>query len=196
MHRPPDLEEPRGPLVGISVLEVCDGIAGPLAGWLLAELGCDVLRCEVKGVADLLEPARARGPGEGVEAAVLHRSKRSAGAIPLTDVARLAATTDVLLIDRDRLRTAGGLLDGDRLLAAQPALVHCEVSPFGARGPLAELPADDALVQAASGIMAMQWSYDGHPVWLNTPLTAYACGMATALAIVAALRARGRGHGG
>ena len=196
MRRPPDLEEARGPLVGCSVLELCDGIAGPLAGWLLAELGCDVLRCEPDGGADPPSPARARGPAGSAEAAVLHRSKRAAGAVPVGDVARLAGDADVLLIDRDRLRAAGGLLDGERLLAAYPALVHCEVSPFGPRGPLADLPADDALVQAASGIMAMQWSYDGHPVWLNTPLTAYACGMATALAIAAALRARGRGHGG
>jgi crotonobetainyl-CoA:carnitine CoA-transferase CaiB-like acyl-CoA transferase len=127
---------------------------------------------------------------------VLHRSKRNAGTLAAADVVLLASAADVLLIDRDRLRAAGGALDGDRLLAVQPELVHCTVSPFGSAGPLADLPADDALVQAASGIMAMQWSYDGHPVWLNTPLTAYACGMMTALAIAAALRARGSGRGG
>src|SRR5262245_25008268 len=138
MRRPPELEDPRGPLVGTSVLELCDGIAGPLAGWLLAQLGCDVLRCEPVDV-ELCATASLPRPVRGVEAAVLHRSKRSAGSVSASELARLAGEADVLLIDRDRLRAAGGLLDGERLLEAHPALVHCEVSPFGASGPLAAL---------------------------------------------------------
>jgi crotonobetainyl-CoA:carnitine CoA-transferase CaiB-like acyl-CoA transferase len=174
------------------VLELCDGVAGPLAGWLLAELGCDVMR-------GTLATARGRADARGatdLAARVLHRSKRRATALEPAALADVAAAADVLLIDRDRLREAGGALDAAPLLARNPELVHCTVRPFGPRGPLAELPADDALVQAASGIAAMQWSYDGHPVWLNTPLTAYACGMKTALAVAAALYARLGGHGG
>ena len=200
-----DLGRARGPLEGHRVLELCDGVAGPLAGWLLAELGCDVLRATLasrEGSAAASERedhggrhATDRDPAD-LAASVLHRSKRWGRPVDAAALADLAAEADVLLVDRDRLRDAGGALDAAPLLARSPDLVHCTVRPFGARGPLADLPADDALVQAASGIAAMQWSYDGDPVWLNTPLTAYACGMKTALAVAAALHARNGDRGG
>jgi crotonobetainyl-CoA:carnitine CoA-transferase CaiB-like acyl-CoA transferase len=102
----------------------------------------------------------------------------------------------VLLIDRDVARRHAAELGATALTAHAPHLVHCSVSPFGETGALADLPPDDALVAAASGISAMQWSHGGGPIYLTTPLTAYACGMLTALAVSSALRARSLGYGG
>jgi crotonobetainyl-CoA:carnitine CoA-transferase CaiB-like acyl-CoA transferase len=99
----------------------------------------------------------------------------------------------VLLVDRELARGLGDELSSARLAELAPHLVHCRVSGFGERGALADLPADDGLAAAAAAVSLLQWSHAGGPIYLQTPLTAYACGMMTALAVAAALHARAAG---
>jgi crotonobetainyl-CoA:carnitine CoA-transferase CaiB-like acyl-CoA transferase len=188
--QPSLIPSPAGPLRGVRVIEFCEGVAGPHAAWLLAELGCDVVKLE--------HPAGDRLRGSPAFH-VLNRSKRSVRLAAPADaaaeqVATLVRRADVLLVDRELARAlepaVAAALDPASLAREHPRLVHCTVSGFGERGPLADLPPDDGLVSAASGISAMQWSHGGGPTYLTTPLTAYGCGMMTALAVAAALRAR------
>src|SRR5207244_4512311 len=53
-----------------------------------------------------------------------------------------------------------------------------------------------ALVAAACGVHAMQWSWSRRPVWLVTPMVAYMTGMLAALGVAAAVFARRRGAPG
>ena len=55
------------------------------------------------------------------------------------------------------------------------------------------LPPDEALVQAATGVQALQWSWTGRPVWLVTPIVSYMTGMLAALGVAAAHLGRLRG---
>ncbi|HZR84118.1 MAG TPA: CoA transferase [Candidatus Binatia bacterium] len=173
-----------GPFSGVRVLEWCTGVAGPLAGMLLADLGADVVKLE-----------RPPGDPERGTAAfqVLNRSKRSLAVRDVADVRSLAARADVLLVDREVLRETAGELDAASFRAVAPRLVHCTLSGFGERGPLADLPPDDGLAAAAGAISLLQWSHAGGPIYLRTPLTAYACGMAAALGAAAAVFARDAG---
>src|SRR5262249_36012227 len=76
---------------------------------------------------------------------------------------------------------------------ADDAPIACRVSAWGRTGPRASLPADEALVQAATGVHALQWSWSGRPVWLVTPIVSYMTGMLAALGVTAAELARLRG---
>jgi crotonobetainyl-CoA:carnitine CoA-transferase CaiB-like acyl-CoA transferase len=71
--------------------------------------------------------------------------------------------------------------------------IRCAVRAWGARGPRTALPPDEALVQAATGVHAMQWSWSGRPVWLVTPVVSYMTGVLAALGVAAAHLARLRG---
>src|SRR5262249_20479615 len=76
---------------------------------------------------------------------------------------------------------------------ADDAPIACRVSAWGRTGPRASLPPDEALVQAATGVHALQWSWSGRPVWLVTPIVSYMTGMLAALGVTAAELARLRG---
>ena len=176
----------RKPLAGIRVLEWAEGISGPVAGWLLAEAGAEVVKIERPGGDRLRAEPGFR---------VVNRGKRGLVLDPAVEGDRerfraLVADADVVIADeleRD-LETHG--LGFDR--TARPGLVWCAVPAFGKEGPRAGLPPDDALVEAASGNSAMQWSYSGDPVWFVTPMASYAGGFLAALGVTAALRARAR----
>ncbi len=183
--------EARLPLAGIRVLEHAEGIAGPTAGWLLREAGAEVLKVE-------------RPEGDRLRGSLgFHALNRGKGSVVLDlgdeshreELRRLAAAADVVVVDEaeGRLERVGLGYDARKW----PSLVWCSAPMFGRHGPRAGLPPDDALVEAASGIAAMQWSYARTPVHLVTPITSYATGFLAALGITAALVARaatGRGQ--
>jgi crotonobetainyl-CoA:carnitine CoA-transferase CaiB-like acyl-CoA transferase len=79
---------------------------------------------------------------------------------------------------------------------ADGAAIGCSVRAWGRTGPRATMPPDEALVQAATGIQALQWSWSGRPVWLVTPVLSYMTGMLAALGVVSAHFARMRGLAG
>jgi crotonobetainyl-CoA:carnitine CoA-transferase CaiB-like acyl-CoA transferase len=161
------------PLTGLRVVESAAGLAATYAGFLLAGLGAEVVSVARPGT-------ERRAPGDRV----LARGKRSV----VLDTERaadaacwraLAAGTDVLLSDE------GGL-------AASPDAerIECRVSAWGGASAL---PPDEALVAAATGIQALQWSWARRPVWLVTPVVGYMTGILAALGVTAAFLARRRG---
>jgi crotonobetainyl-CoA:carnitine CoA-transferase CaiB-like acyl-CoA transferase len=164
------------PLHGILVVEEAAGLAATYAGFLLAGFGASVVK---------LEPPGARQQGPGVR--VLARGKRS-------------ATLDLARGD-DRTVRAAQLADADLVLRDEWAPevdvpagpIRVEVSTWGAGGHPRGLTSDEALVAAATGVQALQWSWSGRPVWLVTPVIGYMTGLLAALGSVAALFARGRG---
>ena len=155
-----------GPLAGILAVEDATGLAAAYAGFLLAGLGADVVKVEST-------TARAT-PGEHV----VNRGKRS-----VRHVARdFRVAADVLLTD-----------DGMPEPPPADGLVRCRVSAWGGAS---DLPADEALLAAATGIQAMQWAWNRQPVWLVTPMITYMTGILAALGTTAALLARERGAPG
>src|SRR5438034_10167014 len=113
----------------------------------------------------------------------MERGKRSA----TLDVARAADAAC-----REALIAGADAVLGDESMPPVPAvegLVCCRVSAWGGAS---DLPSDEALVAAATGMHAMQWSWSRRPVWLVTPMVAYMTGMLAALGVAAAVFARRR----
>lgn len=146
-------------LAGIRVVEFAEGVAGPLAALRLADLGASVTKVE-PACGDWLRGAAPALPGSEMSAAFfeLNRGKRSValGAEPRAArplMRALIANADVFVTDRGDGELGSLGLDeiGTEPFALNPRLVIASVSPWGARGPLADCKGSELTAQAMAG---------------------------------------------
>src|SRR2546421_5339180 len=119
--------------------------------------------------------------------------KQDAG---LTVLRRLIGRADVFLQSLRAGVIAALGLDFAGAAALNPRLVYCSITAFGTRGPLADRPGYDPLMQAYGGLMSINGHPGGEPARVGTSIVDMGTGMWAALGIVAALRQRdatGRG---
>jgi len=182
-------------LGGIKVLEAATLFAAPFAGMVLGDFGADVIKIEHPRRPD---PARGHGPakdGEGLWFKSLARNKRLV-TLDLSKPAgadvflRLAARSDVVLENFRPGTLERWGLGWDELSAANPRLVLARVSGFGQTGPYASRPGFGTLAEAMSGFAALNGEPDGPPLLPPLALADGITGLATAFAVLAALRAR------
>ncbi|WP_158970749.1 CoA transferase [Chachezhania sediminis] len=179
-----------GPLAGVKVLNLGTFVATPMAGFLLAELGADVVKVEdLEG-----DPFRATGFSFNRGMRSLSVSLRTGEGRDL--FRRLSRSADVA-INGMRPGTMARLgLDHDRLAADNPGLISIALSAYGTQGPKAMLPGVDMVIQAMTGIMAAQG--DGTTPYVSSAAyvdvtSACVSVWATALALVERKRS-GRGQ--
>jgi formyl-CoA transferase/CoA:oxalate CoA-transferase len=183
-------------LDGLRVVDLTQNLAGPFCTQTLGDLGADVIKIEPPGG----DPARAWGPPfqDGTSTLFLsaNRNKRSI-ALDLRNeaaravVRRLAISADVY-VQSLRPGAADALgLGPDALCRANPRLIACSVTAYGPRGPLADLPGYDPLMQAHAGLMSVT-GRPGDPVRVGVSVVDMGTGLWAALAILAALRERDR----
>lgn len=146
-------------LTGLRVVEFADGVAGPLAGCRLADLGACVVKVE-EGDGDW---TRDCPPfvDDGATSAVffaLNRGKRSLalGSVPAAAgpvLRRLLGAADVLITDRGvAAMIALGLDNVDEdPYALNPRLIRVGLSAFGHAGPLRDRPGSELCAQAMAG---------------------------------------------
>lgn len=188
---------PALPLAGLRVLDLSRVLAGPLCTMLLGDLGADVLKVERPGAGD---ETRGWGPpfdsrGESAYYLSINRNKLSLAA-DLDRPADVALLRDLVaecdvVVDNFRpgtLERRG--LAPDALLDAHPGLVWCTVTGFGADSAR---PGYDFVVQAEQGWMAINGEPAGAPMRAGVALVDVVTGKDAAVAILAALVARGRG---
>jgi crotonobetainyl-CoA:carnitine CoA-transferase CaiB-like acyl-CoA transferase len=183
------------PLEGIRVVEAATLFAAPIAGLLLADYGAEVVKLEHPRRPD---PARGHGPskdGVGLWFKTLARNKRLA-TLDLAQPAgrdvflRLAERADVVIENFRPGTLERWGLGWDELSAANPRLVLARVSGFGQSGPYARRPGFGTLAEAMSGFAALNGEPQGPPLLPPLALADGIAGLATAFAILAALRAR------
>jgi len=181
----------RGPLTGVTVLELGGIGPGPFCGMLLGDLGAEVIRVE--------HPDQA---GKPTLHPVLHRNRRSV-AIDLKQpegaaaALALAGRVDVLIEGfRPGVAERLGLGPG-QCLAANPALVYGRMTGWGQDGPLAQEPGHDINYIALAGALHTIAPQGGDPVPpLNLVGDFGGGGMLLALGVLGALlHARGTGRG-
>ncbi len=190
------------PLEGIRVLEAATLFAAPLAAMVLGDFGAQVTKIEHPARPD---PARGHGPskdGVGLWFKTLGRNKRlvtlNLGHPRGADIfLRLATEADVVIENfRPGTMERWGL-GWEELSAANPRLVFARVSGFGQVGPAAQRPGFGTLAEAMSGFASLNGEPDGPPLLPPLALADGVAGLAAALAVLAALRARdatGRGQ--
>jgi crotonobetainyl-CoA:carnitine CoA-transferase CaiB-like acyl-CoA transferase len=174
-----------GPLHGVSVVEVAEGVAGPMTGRLLGDAGADVVKVETAGG----DRARAWGT-EQVDAtsvvfSALNRNKRSVVVDDVSDadVARMIGDADVLIVD-------DGRLDVDGLMSDSPGLVACVVSGWGPMGPWAGQPGGELPAQLASEAHTSLGALGEEPVRLGNDHAGMLTASFAVQGVVAALLVR------
>ncbi|MBA2331854.1 MAG: CoA transferase [Actinobacteria bacterium] len=182
-------------LDGVRVVEAATLFAAPLAGMFLADYGADVIKIEHPARPD---PARGHGPakdGAGLWFKALARNKRLVTLdLSKPDGAelflRLVADADVVLENFRPGTLERWGLGWDELSAVNPRLVLARVTGFGQTGPYARRPGFGTLAEAMSGFAALNGEPDGPPMLPPLALADGVAALATAFAVLAALRSR------
>jgi crotonobetainyl-CoA:carnitine CoA-transferase CaiB-like acyl-CoA transferase len=183
-------------LSGIKVLDLSRVLAGPVCTMLLGDLGADVLKVERPGSGD---DTRGWGPpfddrGESAYFLSVNRNKLGLAADLANErdralLASLMAEADVV-VENFRPGTLERYGLGHAAACARhPQLVWCTITGFG---PERARPGYDFVVQAESGWMAITGEPDGVPMKHGIALADVLAGKDAAVAVLAALVARGR----
>jgi crotonobetainyl-CoA:carnitine CoA-transferase CaiB-like acyl-CoA transferase len=177
---------PPGPLTGVVVVDAGDSVASLYAGQLVADLGATVLRIDDAAFgADLSAlPSRMRAR----EALLRNRILVAAGSAPDRESVLRAAlrASDALIVGTGAAAT--GMLGLAESRREQPAIIRCQISPFGADSPWADRAGDDLIVQALAGAMEITGEPGRPPVRMGAPVLALMAGAQAAVAILACLQ--------
>ena len=195
------MSEPQ-PFAGITVVEFGQFVAVPYTAQLLADGGAHVIKVEpLEG-----EPTRSNSRAiDGFSRMFLGRN-RGKHSLPLNlrhpEAARvieaLVSRADVVLTNMRPGLAAELGLDYEALATRHPRLIVGNVTAFGEKGPDAGLAGMDLVVQARSGLMAMNGGMrDGRPVAEGSPISDYMAAALLAFGVSSALLRRERtGSGG
>ena len=159
--------ESRGPLGGITALDLSGYIAGPYGCTLLADLGAEVIKIEPPS-GDQLRHYPSTIPNESRAFLGVNRGKR--GMVldlkqpeGLEVLMRLVRSADVL-VHNFRPAVPGRLgIDYERLRMINPHLIYCGLTGFGETGPLKDKAGYDQVLQSMTGICTFQSGPNGVP---------------------------------
>ena len=185
-----------GALEGTVCIDVSGHVAGPYAGSLLGDLGCEVIKVELPDGGDTHRGRNPKYEGYGPSFRVLNRNKKSV-TLNLHEkkgqeiLLKLLETADILLENfRPPTRQRLGL-DYEKLSQINPKLIHCSISGYGQSGPYRDKPGFDTIGQALSGMMSLVTDLDD-PKVAGVSFVDHAAGIFAAHGIMAALLARAK----
>jgi len=192
------MEGKRLPLSGIRILDLTVMTAGPVGTMMLGDIGADVIKIE-----ELQDGELSRNMGtiyvgdESCSFLSQNRNKRSMRLDLKKPEARevfmrMAASADVIT-ENFRPGTLERLGIGyEAVKKVNPRIIFASISAFGQTGPYAHLPANDPIIQALSGLMAMTGDVGGDPVRVGNPAPDFGAAALLAFGVCAALLHRER----
>ena len=178
-----------GALEGIVAIDISGHVAGPYAGSLLADLGCEVIKVELPDGGDTHRGRNPKYEGYGPSFRVLNRNKKSI-TLNLREkkgrdiLLKLLKTADIFLENfRPTTRNRFGL-DYEELSKLNPKLVHCSISGYGQSGPYRDKPGFDTIGQALSGMLSLVTDFD-NPKVAGFSITDHSSGIFAAHGVLA-----------
>ena len=185
------MNENKGLLEGIVVLDLTRVLAGPYCGTLIADMGATVIKVENPIGGD---DSRSMGPfinGNSVYYANFNRSKLGCTLNLKTsegkEIFKELVKADII-IENYRPGTMEKLgLGYDELKKENPAIIYGAVSGFGHTGPLSKRAGYDIIGQAMGGLMSTTGWPGGPATRSGTPLGDVLGGLNLAIGILAAL---------
>ncbi|ASR36033.1 carnitine dehydratase [Prauserella marina] len=187
---PLGLPSARLPAEGVKVLDLTRVIAGPVGTRTLALLGADVLRVDAPWLEE--SPGAHADTGMGKRSASLDLASK-AGRRTFRDL--LGAADVVITGYRPGALEKFGV-SAEAMLAEHEGLVVAELCAWGWDGPWAGRRGFDSLVQAASGIAAIESPGEGKPGALPAQALDHGTGYLLAAAVLRALTERAERGGG
>jgi crotonobetainyl-CoA:carnitine CoA-transferase CaiB-like acyl-CoA transferase len=187
-----------GPLNGYRIVDLTSNVSGPLATMILADQGAEVIKVEAPGGGDSTRSGANRRGGFTAGFLNNNRNKRSIvldlkNPAALEALKRLAAGADVF-VQNFRPGVADRIGVGEAAIrAVAPNVVYVSISGFGEKGPYAQAPAYDPVIQGFSGLATVQAGSDRErPRLLRTILPDKLTAITASQAITSALLARER----
>ncbi|MEL7982550.1 CoA transferase [Vreelandella titanicae] len=185
------------PLAGLTVVELGHSLSAPYATYILANLGCEIIKVEMPETGDY---ARGWGKVRSGDAAVMFHAinvgKKSIAA-NLRDRGDLDSVRRLILEQADVVvqnMKAGAVeklgLDSATLRSQKPSLICCDVSAFGTSGPMRDTPGYDPIAQAASGMMSLIGHSGAETSRVPVSVNDMGAGMWSSIGILSALHAR------
>ena len=185
----------RGPLSGVTVLDLSGYVAGPYGAALLGDLGALVLKIEPPE-GDNLRNYPSTLPGESRAFLGVNRNKRGL-ALDLKHpdglgvLRRLAERADVLVHNFRPSVPARLGIDYERMRAVNPQLIYCALTGYGDSGPLKDRAGYDQVLQSMTGICVEQGKPGDPQIVYGSAVDFYAASM-LAFSVSAALFDRSR----
>lgn len=190
----------KGPLEGYSVLEVTQAVAGPVVGTVMADLGADVVRCELPRFGDMTRWIKPTLQEEGdVNGAAWYQSLNRGKRGVTLDLHKpegqqlfkeLACEFDVVVENFTPGWMEGLGLGYAAIKAIHPKVIYVSVSGFGQWGPLRDLRCTDTVAQAMSGMLHMNGLAGGEPLLSTANLVDHLTGWQGCIGVLAALLSR------
>jgi crotonobetainyl-CoA:carnitine CoA-transferase CaiB-like acyl-CoA transferase len=186
-------------LQDIIVVDFSQFLSGPSAGLRLADMGARVIKVERPGIGDIcrqLYVSDTRIEGESTIFHAINRNKQSYAADlknsqDLEKVRKLIRHADVVLHNfRPGVMERIGL-DYEKVRTIKPDIVYGEISGYGNEGPWKDLPGQDLLVQALSGLTWLSNNRDERPTPMGVSVVDILAGTYLTQGILAALYRRG-----
>ncbi|MDR3003266.1 MAG: CoA transferase [Acidovorax sp.] len=186
------------PLEGVRVLDLSRVFAGPLCGQVLADFGADVIKVEHPGRGDDTRDWGMRiGQTETTYYNSMNRNKRSI-TLDLQTPEGVQLVYDLLpqcdvVIHNFKHGGAEKLGVGyEQLKAIKSDLIYCSVAGYNSSTPEAKRPGYDLVIQAESGLMAINGEAGTPPLKFGVAVVDLMTGMYAAQAVLAALFRRSR----
>ena len=193
------LPQSERPLDGLVVVDFSQFLSGPLCGLKLADLGARVIKVERPGVGDLcrslyLSDTEIYGTNSLFHA--INRNKESVTADLRNGEDRAALVELIKDADVVIQNFRPGVIERqgfgyDDVKAINPAIVYGSISGYGEDGPWKDLPGQDLLAQARSGLLWLTGNADHSPMPMGLAVADMLAGNALAQGILAALVGRG-----
>jgi CoA:oxalate CoA-transferase len=190
----------RKPLEGLLVLEFCQFLAGPSAGLKLADLGARVIKIERPGTGDACRQLSIKNMFVDESSLLFHtinRNKESytadlKDASDLIRLKKLIQQADIMLHNfrPGQMEKIG--LDYDSVRLINSKIIYGVVTGYGNKGPWANKPGQDLLVQAMSGLTYLSGSSVDGPVPFGLSVSDIMCGNHLTQGLLAALLKRAK----
>ena len=175
---------------------------------LLGDLGAEVVKVEppegdaTRGWGPPWVGSKADGTRTAAYYLAVNRNKRSLR-LDLAreegrEVLRALLRTGDVVVENFRVGGFAKLGFSDEVLEElNPGLVHLAISGFGTRGPDADKPGYDFVIQAVGGLMSITGEPNGRPMKVGVAISDVVSGLFGAVSLLAGLLARERaGSGG
>ncbi|MDZ4087027.1 MAG: CaiB/BaiF CoA-transferase family protein [Tabrizicola sp.] len=188
------------PLDGILVIDFSQFLSGPLCSLKLADLGARVIKIERPGQGDLCRTLYLSDTEIGGTNSLFHainRNKESFTADLRNEEDRamlrdLVTRADVVLQNfRPGVIERQGFGYAD-VRALNPGVVYGSISGYGEDGPWVDLPGQDLLAQARSGLLWLTGSAGDPPMPMGLAAADMMAGNALAQGVLAALVRKAR----
>ncbi len=183
----------------VKVLDLSQGLAGPICAKILADFGADVIKVEPPAG----DAARSMAPHFGNDAHpekslvfLLANLNKRGVTLNLDDpdgralLRQLVRTADIVVESFEPGYLAALGLDYAALAQENPRLIMISITPFGQSGPYRAYQSEEIVTYALSGIMSISGMAQREPLKHGGMQSQYEGGLSGAVGVLAALHAR------